>query len=352
MLCIISPAKSLATNIGLQLPHAFSTPAFLDATDELAGCLKKNLTTADYKKLMNVSDAIASRTHSEYQAYQPQSSSKTSDSAFTPSGLLFDGPAYKGLDLASLSPSSVAACQKHVRFLSGLYGFLRPCDLIQNHRLEMGTKGLTIPGLPKNATLYEYWKTSLIDNITSSIGDYGILLNCASEEYFKVIDKESLQRKNNTIRIITCAFTDKGKVVSVYAKRARGLMSRYVSCSPTVQSVLDDQDKGKIKGSLYHDRMIAALEKFNYEGYKYMRSTASSSSSSGRDGDITLHFNRESIPTKKDYVNESGSARAPVQPSTKVGSKRKAAVVSIDNHGDDSDKNAKTKSVTQIKKKK
>ena len=79
---------------------------------------------------------------------------------------------------------------------------------------------------------------------------------------------------------------------------------------------------------------------------------SSTEASSGRDGDITLHFNRESIPTKKDYVNESGSARAPVQPSTKCGSKRKAAVVSIDNHGDDSDKNAKTKSVTQIKKKK
>ena len=127
MLCVISPAKSLASTSLLTLPHAVSSPQFLEKTDELAALLRSKLHPKDYRSLMKVSDEIATRTHKEFQSFESSGSSKNFGSNFTPAGLLFDGPAFKALDLGSLSAVPVSASQKHVRFFSGLYGLLRPC---------------------------------------------------------------------------------------------------------------------------------------------------------------------------------------------------------------------------------
>ena len=316
MLCIISPAKSLAST-GLHLPIASTFPQFLTQTDGLVRALKSSLKPSDYKKLMSVSDVIAARTHSEYQTYLPNSHKSCGSDLLTSAALLFDGPAYRGLDVATLSPQEVKACSKNVRFLSGLYGWLRCNDQIQNHRLEMGTKGLPIPG-GNCKLLYDYWGTSIADAIVSEFSNVesGILLNCASEEYFKVINKKLLKDKCPNITIITCAFTDKGQIKSVYAKRARGLMSRFVTVEEKIQNELNNTTKKsvdgngkakKAKGSSAENRletMINILKTFDYEGYKYQRTTDNENGY-----ELTLHFDRQ---TPKQTVNTPavGSAKA------------------------------------------
>jgi cytoplasmic iron level regulating protein YaaA (DUF328/UPF0246 family) len=284
-----------------------SVPQFLARTDTLVSCLR-SLKASNFKTLMSISASIATRTEEEYQNYEMSSASPTL-SKYTQSGLLFDGPAYRGLDCATLGPSDIDFCQDHIRFLSGLYGLLRPSDNIQCHRLEMGTVGLPFPD--KSSNLYQFWGPSLIEKIEeelrpdSRIPDAykGMLLNCASEEYFKVVS--GLTKRNAGIRIVTCSFTDKGKVVSVYAKRARGLMARFVGTDPGIRAAIQS---AALKGGdkCGEEKILQALKAFNSEGYAF-----SSSSEDEKNGVLTLIFNRAgSAPATVPYAAAPGSAAA------------------------------------------
>jgi len=318
MLCIISPAKSLAANLGLVLPQAVTQPPFLDKTNALVVQLKRKLRASDYKKMMSVSEAIASRTHAEYQSWNADGAK------LTPAGLLFDGPAYKGLDVGSLSPTDVAACGRSVRFLSGLYGLLRATDEIQDHRLEMGTKGLPLPvpvpiipaqkkkASPKETvvtaaaptTLYEYWHDPMLAALSQELGSHGILLNCASQEYAKAMPLAKLEP---TVKVINCTFTDQGSIKSVYAKRARGLMSRYVSTSPEIAQVLAAHETGKLQPTAFHTAMETALCSFDLDGYRFVSKEAAADGQGG----VTLLFDRNFKPPKPEpFRNAPGSAKA------------------------------------------
>ena len=295
MLCLISPAKSLA-KMEITLAAAKSTPVLLPQADELAEAMKP-LKKADYKKLMSLSDSLANGCVEMFQNYVPCNN----DGACA--GGLFDGPAYKGLDCKSLNEIEMQRCQERVRFLSGLYGLLRPCDIIQNHRLEMGTKGLPLPG--NCESLYDYWGHHVAKSInehfdaaSSSSTTPGLLLNCASEEYFKVVDRSLLD--GDKIKIVNCIFQDNGKVVSVYAKRARGLMSRFVSTDDNVHKAVKEKDFHKI---------MKALTMFDLESYKY---------SEKQSDDSTLVFNRTKPPSKG-----TNNAKEDEMSKNIIGNKRK-----------------------------
>ena len=213
-------------------------------------------------------------------------------------GALFDGPAYRGLDCMTLSSDEAQRCQERVRFLSGLYGFLRPCDVIQDHRLEMGTKNLPLPEGMR--TLYDFWMEDLSSALTYHFDERpGVLVNVASEEYFKAVPIHCLDKKK--IKIVTCVFKDKGRVVSVYAKRARGLMARFVSTDETVHDAIRSND---VAG------MIEALKKFDLENYFFVLESVNTKTS-----EISLTFDRKSPPGK-------GNGEEPK--SQKRGIKRKA----------------------------
>ena len=280
MLCLISPAKSLA-KVEVTLAAAKSTPVLLPLADKLAKAMKP-LKKSDYRKIMSLSENLADGCVEMFQNYVPSNS----DGACA--GGLFDGPAYKGLDCKSLNAVEMRRCQERVRFLSGLYGLLRPCDAIQSHRLEMGTKGLPFPDGVKS--LYDYWGHEVAKTINKHFDDSssscpGVLLNCASEEYFKVVDRSKLDEER--IKVVDCVFLDGDKVVSVYAKRARGLMSRFVSTSSVVHNAVEEKNFSKI---------IKALRTFDLEGYKYCEQ---------RSDDNTLVFNRAKFSSKEKRVEKS-----------------------------------------------
>jgi len=330
LVCIISPAKSLAPNIGMLLPVAQSFPGFLERTELLVAQLR-GVKAAEFKKMMSVSDVIAARTREEYQFFEFQHASSSSSSSgqvppavFTQAGLLFDGPAYRGLCCAALSPADMQVCQQSVRFLSGLYGCLRPGDFIQSHRLEMGTRGLPLPH--GASTLYQYWAAQLVDSLLADLkpqsGAYpGMLLNCASEEYFKVIDKAALAASGRRVKIVTCTFTDKGRVLSVYAKRARGLMARFVSTDAALRAAMAAASaKGGDSGA--EGALLSALQAFNLEGYAFK-----SMSEDSKSGEVTLQFDRGAVPIPSNPVPRAAAgsavatlaAAAPAAPATGAG---------------------------------
>lgn len=279
MLCIISPAKSLFNGVRA-LSIAGTWPEHIKRADQIVDCIK-HLKAKDYASVMGISGSIAARCEKEYQEYvaidtdvEPTHFIKQNPLSpkLTQAGALFDGPAYKGLDCMNLSDDEMVRCQSYVRFLSGLYGLLSPTDLIQDHRLEMGTKKLS---LPEGAdSLYAYWADTLEEAINTHLIDGGILVNCASEEYAKAIPFERL-RKN--ITVISCVFLDEGKIKSVYAKKARGLMARYISISLPLKQCIENM----------HDvtKVTEILKEFDLEGYVYDEKQS---------GDKKLVFDRKS----------------------------------------------------------
>jgi len=211
---IISPAKSLNE---LPPPSGFprTEPRFRLESAELAASAKK-LGAAKLKSLMSVSDAIASLNARRFEAFDT--------ARVKPCALAFDGPAYKALDAHSLTPEDVRFAQQHVRFLSGLYGVLRPTDAIAPHRLEMGTKLITKRG----NTLYEYWGDSIADALAEDVRSLvpertRFVVNCASAEYWKAA-KQTILEKKHGVRVIACVFPGP----AVYAKAARGAMCRHI----------------------------------------------------------------------------------------------------------------------------
>lgn len=217
MLTILSPAKTL--NFESQIiTKKSSTPVFMKETEVLVEVLK-TLTASDIEKLMSVSPKLAALNYERYQTWNP--ARKNSKQAI----LAFDGDVYDGLDAQSLSAKQISLAQKHVRILSGLYGVLKPLDLIQPHRLEMGTP-LIVSG---NKNLYAFWQDKIVSDINKALSESGnnILVNLASKEYFKSIESKKLNGK-----VINIDFKDQKngtyQIISFFAKKARGLMSRFI----------------------------------------------------------------------------------------------------------------------------
>jgi cytoplasmic iron level regulating protein YaaA (DUF328/UPF0246 family) len=216
MLVVVSPAKTLDFE-SAPITKAHTQPRFLEQSQLLVEDLKK-LSVSELATLMKLSDKLAGLNMARFQTWSTPFDFSNAKQAV----LAFKGDVYTGLDADSLNKNSLEFMQQHLRILSGLYGVLRPLDLIQPYRLEMGTKFNNAKG----KDLYQFWGQQLREAIEAELED-DILVNLASNEYFK-----ALQAKQLNARIITPIFKDwkngQYKIISFYAKKARGLMSRYI----------------------------------------------------------------------------------------------------------------------------
>ncbi len=219
MYMLISPAKALDEALVKHFPISPTEPMFLAQADQLAGILKAKTPQA-LADLMKLSDQLAELNFERYQQWQipfPKQHSK-------PAIFLFKGDVYQGLEASSLSASGLQYAQKHLGILSGLYGLLRPMDRILPYRLEMGTKLEN----PAGKDLYVFWRETLTQAVNEQLKASGTLqlVNLASNEYFKAIWPKKVEGQ-----VITPVFKDwKGgqyKVISFYAKKARGMMARW-----------------------------------------------------------------------------------------------------------------------------
>jgi cytoplasmic iron level regulating protein YaaA (DUF328/UPF0246 family) len=219
MLFLLSPAKSLDYDSPLPPALAHSTPQFVAQSTALINTLREH-SPQSIAGLMKLSDPLAALNVARYAAWRPRFTASNSRQAI----LAFNGDVYEGLDARSLNAQDLDWAQSHVAILSGLYGVLRPLDRMQAYRLEMGTRLSTEAG----SNLYQFWGTQIAEylNKAASLEGPAVIVNLASQEYFKAVDRKHLQA-----RVIECVFEDwKGggyKIISFYAKRARGLMARY-----------------------------------------------------------------------------------------------------------------------------
>lgn len=217
MLVVISPAKTLDFETPARTSVA-STPAFLDDSQLLVDRMRE-FSPADISKLMKISDKLGVLNSTRFETWSLPFTADNAKQAI----LAFKGDVYTGLDAESLSAEQDDYAQQHLRILSGLYGLLKPLDLIQPYRLEMGTRLDNTRG----KDLYQFWGDQITDALNNELGEDDVLINLASNEYFKAVQPKKLQA-----RIITPVFKDtkKGvqKIISFYAKKARGLMTRYM----------------------------------------------------------------------------------------------------------------------------
>jgi cytoplasmic iron level regulating protein YaaA (DUF328/UPF0246 family) len=214
MLILLSPAKNLdwsAPPEGL----ARSEPALMKEAMALAK-IAKRLSAGDLARLMELSDKLAVLNRERFQAFGAADSRARAKQAV----LAFNGDVYQGLAAKTLSPDDLAFAQRHVRILSGLYGVLRPLDVIEPYRLEMGTKLAN----PRGEDLYDYWGCKIAKALTPEAD--GVIVNLASDEYFSAVDRKALKE-----RVITPRFLDvkdgKARPVFMFVKRARGMMARF-----------------------------------------------------------------------------------------------------------------------------
>lgn len=238
MLVVLSPAKSL--DYESPLPISKSTkPALVSEAKALVDILRP-MSPADISELMSISDKLGILNATRYAEWSERFNTKNSRQAI----LAFNGDVYDGFDAHTLDDEGFAFAQSHLRILSGLYGVLKPLDLMQPYRLEMGTK---LPN-PKGKDLYAYWKDTITPKLNKELGKNGVLVNLASDEYFKSVDKKVLNAK-----VIQPVFKDykngQYKIISFFAKKARGLMARYI-----VDHKITDP---------------AALKNFNVAGYQF-----------------------------------------------------------------------------------
>jgi len=216
----LSPAKSLdyETPAG-DVPHTL--PKFVPQSAELIAVLRPK-SPQQIADLMDLSDALAALNVARYEAWSPKFTAKNAKQAI----LAFNGDVYDGLDAKSLSAEALSWAQQHVCILSGLYGVLRPLDRMQPYRLEMGTALAN----PKGKNLYAFWGSDIAAHLNQRLAKdtTPVIVNLASQEYFKAVDLKTLKA-----RVIECVFEDyKGgqyKIISFFAKRARGLMARYAT---------------------------------------------------------------------------------------------------------------------------
>ncbi|MDE1196246.1 MAG: peroxide stress protein YaaA [Pseudomonas sp.] len=219
MLMVISPAKTL----DFETPpttERFTQPQYLDHSQELILQLRE-LTPAQISELMHLSDKLAGLNAARFGSWTPAFTAKNAKQAL----LAFKGDVYTGLAAETLSETDLDYAQQHLRMLSGLYGLLRPLDLMQPYRLEMGTKLANARG----KDLYAFWGERISEWLNEALAEQGddVLLNLASNEYFSAVKRSALKA-----RVIDTEFRDQKngqyKIISFYAKKARGMMSRFV----------------------------------------------------------------------------------------------------------------------------
>ena len=217
MKILISPAKSLDFESKIDNVE-YTKPIFLDKTSEINSVLKLK-TPSDLMKLQGISQKLSDLNWKRNKDYTDNHNHQNS----RPAIFAFNGDVYAGIDVKTLSKEKINDLQKSLRILSGYYGILKPLDLIQPYRLEMGTK------LPVNGSnnLYNFWSDNITKSIVDDMAPDELLVNLASNEYFSAFDKNKFDG-----RIITPIFKDlkngKLKIISFYAKKARGLMVRYI----------------------------------------------------------------------------------------------------------------------------
>ena len=246
MLILLSPAKALDFDPAPStVPH--TQPLFIQQSAELIDLLQEK-TPAQIASLMSLSDALAGLNVARYAAWSPKFTAKNAKQAV----LAFNGDVYEGLDAKSLTPEQLAWTQDHLCILSGLYGVLRPLDYMQPYRLEMSTALTNVYG----SNLYKFWGAHISHYLNERLQrDMSpVVINLASQEYFKAVDGKTLKA-----RVVECVFQelkgDQYKIVSFYAKRARGLMARYAA---THRVVTPQQ-----------------LQGFDVEGYAYEAAASS-----------------------------------------------------------------------------
>ncbi len=243
MLAIISPSKT--QDFSSCSVTTFSKARQLTQSQELIDVLK-NKTQVQISKLMTLSDKLSKLNFDRFQAFKTPFSLDNAKQAL----LAFKGDVYNGIDAPSLSLEDLKFAQNNVRMISGLYGVLRPLDLIQPYRLEMGTKLSNKNG----SNLYDYWGSKISKVLNGDEKD--LIINLASNEYFKSIDKKVLKAQ-----ILDIVFKEKKndtyKVIGIYAKRARGLMVNYI-----IRNRITDPK---------------ALKNFSDEGYHYDEALSSDS---------------------------------------------------------------------------
>ncbi|UWQ58185.1 peroxide stress protein YaaA [Leisingera caerulea] len=238
MLVVTSPAKKLDW---AERDQDMTWPALHDDAVDLAGVAREQ-SVADLMKLMHISEDLAKLNYSRFQDFAADPKTE----ATRPAALAFAGDTYQGLEASSLDAEEMAWAQEHFRILSGLYGVLRPLDAMQPYRLEMGSRLKN----PRGKNLYEFWGSRISEALNAQAEAVGaeVLVNCASQEYFGAVDLAALK-----LRVVTPVFMeDKNgtpKVVSFYAKRARGAMTRLI-----IQHRLAEAD---------------ALKDFDAGGYAY-----------------------------------------------------------------------------------
>ena len=242
MLILLSPAKSLdfETPLPADLPHTL--PAFPAQTRELVE-LMRGFAPQDLASLMHISDALATLNVGRFASFRARASAAHARQAL----LAFNGDVYDGLDARHLSAADLEWAQEHLAILSGLYGVLRPLDWMQPYRLEMGTRLATSRG----TGLYAYWGERIAHHLDRQVQQQAgepLLLNLASQEYFKAVDRKALRA-----RVAECVFEDwhggAYKIIGFHAKRARGRMARFA---------IETRAEG-----------LEALKAFDVDGYAY-----------------------------------------------------------------------------------
>lgn len=220
MLIVVSPAKTLDYESALPAGLAVTRPDFLADSSELIGILA-DYTPAELASLMSLSDKLAALNVARYQTWTPS----LPEPAARPAVFAFKGDVYTGLEIERFSHEELARAQSHLRILSGLYGLLRPLDLMLPYRLEMGTELANARG----RSLYAFWGDRITEALNAALAAQGddVLINLASNEYFKAVNARKLQG-----RIITPQFRDEKngqyKVISFFAKKARGRMAAWL----------------------------------------------------------------------------------------------------------------------------
>jgi cytoplasmic iron level regulating protein YaaA (DUF328/UPF0246 family) len=248
MLVLVSPAKTLDFE-NPPITDAFTQPSLLKQSQALIDVCR-TLTPMDIASLMKVSDKLAGLNAARFAGWQPPFTLDNAKQAI----FAFRGDVYTGFDADNLSESQMASSQQHLRILSGLYGLLKPLDLIQPYRLEMGTKLANVKG----RNLYAFWGEIITGEVNQALKEQGddIIVNLASNEYFKSVNVNQLEGQ-----LITPMFKDykngQFKVISFYAKKARGLMARYI---------VDN-----------NPATVEQLSEFDLEGYYYSEAQSTAS---------------------------------------------------------------------------
>ncbi len=265
MLTLLSPAKKLnfaRAAEGSQTSLGITTPRLSEDTREIAQVAKKQ-SAADLKRLMHISDNLAELNFERFRAFDLDGRSNTA----APAGLVFDGDVYWGLEAKSMDADTLAYAQDHLRILSGLYGLLRPMDAIQPYRLEMGTRMAN----PRGENLYDFWGSKIAEELKADFCEHSnpVIVNLASNEYFKAVDTGTLDA-----RIVSASFINvkdgEPRKLMYHVKFARGLMARWI-----MENRVDRPD---------------GLKDFNVDGYRFDAKAST---------EDDLVFSRKQPPLKK-----------------------------------------------------